>query len=200
MATNYQQEDTASACGTVAGCSGKTVADTPIGRLCVEGGTAGTGTPQVKSTAGELDRAAVMFEMQPANGGTWGAGNYVVRLNITTANSAATWIATYVCRFNSGCTNQETIGSLTGQSTGLGSTGVKTHTVSGSSVTPADNDKVYVILVVDFAADHGNVAFNFTPDQLIDTPIVAGAADDEIAAMSHQFAAVSNIRAGSVNR
>ena len=175
MATNYQQEDTVAVCGTVAVCSGKTLADTPIGRLCVEGGTAGVGTPQVQSTAGELDRAAVMFEMQPANGGTWGAGDYVIRLNIVTANSNATWIAAFVCRLNSACVNQETIGSLTGQSISLGSTGVKTMTVSGSAVTPADNDKVYIVLVVDFAADHGNVAFNFTPDQLIDTPIVVGA-------------------------
>ena len=176
MATNFQQEDTLAACSVFAACSGKTLADVTAARLCVEGGTAGIGTPQVRSTAGELDRAAVMFEMQPANGGSWGAGDYVIRLNITTANSNATWIATFVCRINAVCASQETIGSLTGQSTSLGSTGVKTHTVSGSAVTPADNDKVYCVLVVDFAADMGNVSFNFTPDQLVDTPIVAAGA------------------------
>ena len=178
MATNFQQEDTAAACGTVVGCAGLFLADTPIAQLCVEGGSAGVGVPQVKSSAGELGRRAVMFEMQPANGGNWGAGDYVIRLNITTANSNATWIATFVCRFNSACVSQETIGSLVAQTISLGSTGVKTHTVSGSAVTPADNDKVYCVLVVDFAADHGNVSFNFTPDQLVDTPIVAAGATE----------------------
>lgn len=172
----FQQEDTVSVCGKIAACTSLNDGNATIDRLCVNGGTAGTGTPQIKinnAPAAPGDRQ-VYFEMVPGVI-DWATGDVVVRLNVVTAaGSLAVWTETHVCRINNGCTNQETLGTLTGQTTDITTTGVKTHTVPIIATTALTDDKLYIILVFDSDGAHGSTAMNITPNQLIDTPIDDG--------------------------
>jgi hypothetical protein len=175
VAKSFQQTDTAPACATTAACSGAAIANIAE-LLCSEGGTPGESADSFGAGAGSSNQACVFWELAPDDGDSWDAGDYVVRINVTSGNSSLTWVATYVCRLNSSCVNQETIGNLTGQAIGLGSTGVKSMTVAGSAVAPAAGDKIYIVCVFDSAGAHGNNTAQLVPDQLIDTPLTAAAA------------------------
>jgi hypothetical protein len=175
MAISYNQTGSASGAGEIAACSGATVIGTQAQNcLCTIGGSAG-GALTVGGTQFDIgtNLAAVMMEIVPAAGVTWSSGTWTVRLNVTTLNANITWTATYICRLNSSNVNQATIGSLTAQTTSLGSTGVKTHSVTnGSSQTPGAGDKAYIVCVFS-VANSNNQSFGWTPNQAIDTPLTA---------------------------
>src|SRR5262245_65381674 len=118
-----------------------------------------------------------MNEWTPDASLTWDAGTWTVRLNVTTANASIQWTDTYICKVNSTCTNSSatTIGSLTGQTTSLGTTGVKTHSVTGSAVTPSAGDKVVVMICHTNVSANMNQTFAWTPNQLVDSPFSSGA-------------------------
>lgn len=178
MAIDYQQTDTVAPNGEQQECSATAVVATAISRLCSVGGTPGSAAAQIGGAAWDagVSGSFIMFEFTPAAGVTWDAGDFVVRLNVTGAIANAQWTATYVCRLNSSGTNQATIGSLTGQTTSVATTGVKTHTVSGAAQTPGVGDKVYIVLVLT-AITGNNKIMQFTPDQLITSPFTAPAED-----------------------
>src|SRR4029453_16424859 len=170
MAVIYAQTATVAPAGALVACSGAVL----IGGgqeqecLCTVGGTAGgavvVGGSQFDAGAGQ---AGVMFEIAPTNT-IWAAGSWTFRLNVTTANATVTWTDTYICRLNSANVSQATIGSLTGQTTSLSTTGVKTHTVTGAAQTPAASDKVYIVLV--FNCTGANQTLGVTFNQNIDSP------------------------------
>ncbi len=116
-----------------------------------------------------------MFEIAPS-ANTWQAGTYAVRMNLTTGSlfMGCTISAVYVCRFNSACSSQETVGSSTGLSVSVdsGNEGVKTINVTGSAVAALLTDKVYIVVLFTKTGSL-NGAPGFTPDQNIDTPILA---------------------------
>ena len=139
------------------------VGGTPAGSPVVVGGS------QFDAGAGQ---AGVMFEIVPPAGTVWAAGNWTVRLNVTTGSAAAcTWTGTFLCRHNSSNVNQGSFGSLTGQTTAINTTGVKSHVVSGSSQTPSAGDKVYIVLV--FSSPSANQQFSVQFDQAIDSPFTS---------------------------
>jgi hypothetical protein len=201
MARDFQITTTASTCGTVAGCSGATVANTPVGRLAVDGGSSSATTATATHTVRNNAIACLMFELAPADT-SWPAGNWTVNLNVTTGNTDFTWIATYVCRFNSSCVNQATVGSLTGQSTSM-TAGSKSMTVSGSSQTAASDDKVYIVCVFDIGGSHGDTSFSIDHTTVINTPLgVTQSCSGTInAAGSTNNAVLTRIRdcAGTIN-
>src|SRR4029434_1901476 len=186
MAVIYAQTATVAPAGALVACSGAVL----IGGgqeqecLCTVGGTAGgavvVGGSQFDAGAGQ---AGVMFEIAPTNT-IWAAGSWTVRLNVTTLNTTVTWTDTYICRLNSANVSQATIGSLTGQTTSLSTTRVKTHTgtgaarnpatrvqahtVTGAAQTPAAGDKVYIVLV--FNCTGANQTLGVTFNQNIDSP------------------------------
>jgi hypothetical protein len=173
MAEQFQQTATAAGAGSAVACSGAVLigGGQEKNSLCTVGGTPAAspvtvGGSQFDAGAGQ---AGVMYEIVPV-GYVWAAGDYVVRLNVTSANANITWTGTFICRLNSANVNQATIGSLTGQTTSLSATGVKTHTVSGSAQTPTAGDKIYAVLV--FNSGGANQSFACQFDQLIDTPLV----------------------------
>lgn len=168
-----KQTDTAAGCGVVSGCSGAGLANRVAGREATAGGTFGTSTAQIRliGSAGG-DQAGVVFQSAAGEPGLtlWPAGNWTVHLNVTTANANITWVATYVCLFRATCVSLATVGSLTGQSTSLGTIGVKGHTLSGSAQLAAASDVVYIVLV--FSNGHAlSQSFWFRPDQSIATPL-----------------------------
>src|SRR5262245_17206206 len=132
MAIIYAQTGTAAGAGSAVACSGGTLigGGQEKNSLCTIGGTAGgavtVGGSQLDA---ETNQAGVMFEIVPTSSAVWSSGNFTVRLNVTTANANVTWTGTFICRLNSSNVSQATIGSLTGQTTSLSPTGVKTHTV-----------------------------------------------------------------------
>ena len=132
------------------------------------------GTPGVNEFTVTINRAdiqaGVMFE-SPAVGKTiWEAGTYTVRLNVTTAVANLLLTEVHVCRVNSSCVSQATVGSTTGLTISMGSLGVKSVEVTGAEQSAADTDKIYIVLIFANSA-HADAIFGFTPDQNIDTPI-----------------------------
>lgn len=175
MAADYQQTDSAAPAGAIQACSASAFDATPGARLCVLGGVAGSTPFNVGGGAfdsGNVE-SLIMWEINPAAGTTWGEGDWTVRINVSTAQASVTWSATYICRLNSSDVSQATIGSLTGQTTSMATTGVKTHTVAGAAQTPAAGDKVYIVAVLTAAANNRQIGI--TPDQLISSPFTAPA-------------------------
>ncbi len=174
----FQETGTAAVCGANSHCSGATQATVVKARIASVGGTGSNSNLLVTLPApnGQQKWAGVMFELVPgASYSSWAAGDYVVRLNITaTATAGTQWQETYICRINSSCTNLSTIGSLTGQTIDINSTGVKTMTVSGAAVaSPASTDKIWIVLI--FGGNGAGTSFNFRSNQIIDAPIASGA-------------------------
>ena len=156
--------------GNAVYCSGAATSDGGASRVASVGGTAGTETTLATSAlASSTDNANGLYTLDIPAGTSGDSGTWTIRLNITTANMNLTVTKIYVCRVNSSCTNQETIGSATGLSISLGTTGVKTQTVSGSAVTLAAGDKVVIVFVLSNGAMSDQIA-RWGNDQNIDSP------------------------------
>lgn len=170
MGVNYTQTDTFGS-SLQSWCSGASVfsADSKVAQ---DGATAGSASDSVNVSSSAVSELDLGFEITPASGTTWGSGTWTVRLNVTTANMNVTWVAVYICQVDSGDTNKATIGSTTGLSISLGTTGVKSTTVSGSAVTPAANDKVQIVLLFSNGA-MSTSTWSQTPNQNIDSPFTA---------------------------
>lgn len=112
-----------------------------------KGTVGGTLTGVVVSLGGEAtNQINLMVECDPGVG-NWASGDYVVTVNVTASNMNLTFNEIHICRLNSGCTNQATVGSLTGIARGLGSTGSQDHTVSGSAQGSATSTDRLVVLL-----------------------------------------------------
>lgn len=173
MAINFTQTDSDNAAVDTsterAGCSGAIYSGLAASPECTDGGTAGTLGMSFRLAASAVGEAGLCLVCVPAAGTTWAAGTWTVRFNVTTANMNLTVTAVHICRANSSGTNQETIGSATGLSISLGTTGVKSQAVTGSAVTPAAGDLVTVVLVGDNGSMSAATA-SITRGQNIDSP------------------------------
>jgi hypothetical protein len=165
-------------------CSGGTLASTSSSALIDEGGTAGSTADSVQ-ISDNTQRVIYWFESdQIGSGSTWPSGTFTVRVNITSADSDGQWDHTHVCRVSSTCGSPSAVGNLTNQNTALSTTGVKTHSVSGSSQTPNATDLILIVLTFEDTAAHGNMSVDITPNQDIDTPLTAPAGKRRVMTMS----------------
>jgi hypothetical protein len=175
MPVSYQETDSTSvACAIATFCSGASLnVGATRSKVASLGGVAGvtSSSPSIDANANRL--IAVQFELSPsfATGDIWGVGNYVVRLNITAGNANLTLEDVYVCRVNSACVSQATIGSSLTNAISLSTTGVKTVTVSGAAQAGAAVGDIVQIILTFSNTNAGVQGFTFLPDQLIDTPI-----------------------------
>ena len=113
----------------------------------------------------------------------WAAGDYIIRINITTTTSSILWADSYVCRVNTSCVSQETLGSLTNQGITLSFTGETAMTISCSATTALATDRLAFVLAMSNSHEHGgDDAFGYTPDAIITTPI-----DDGVSASRRIF-------------
>jgi hypothetical protein len=173
VALIFTQTDNSSGCANGSYCTGRTSGGAATGRLATVGGTPG-GAPagaffDVAGDAANLAENHMICDIPVGTSGD--AGTWTVRVNITTSNMNLTITEIHICRVNS-CLNQETIGSATGLSISLGSTGVKTQTVTGAAVTLAAGDDA----LVSFVLSNGSMTLqqaNLTLDQNIDSPFTA---------------------------
>jgi hypothetical protein len=173
MAISLQQTDAAAIDGAMAACSGRSAAQTTDNKQATQNGTAGTTSPTITLAANSSNVRGVHFESanNEPNLTSWPAGNWTVRINVTSPNTNITWTECYICRVNSSGVSQATVGSLTGQSLSLVS-GVASMTISGSAQTANATDRVYILCV--FSNSTGvQQSFNYKPNQLIDTPLTA---------------------------
>lgn len=175
MVANFQETDAAAAGGAIADhCSGNTsnTGDTESNQADV-GGSAGSTPRTVTADGSAADLNAIWMELGNAvdiDAYDGGAGNWTIRINITTSNHQISLDEIHICRVNSGYVNQETLGSLTGIGENWGSTGTMVHTVNqGSGTTITAGDKIIII----FAIDNANAMtqdFAYTPSVIIDAP------------------------------
>lgn len=172
---DLQQTDTAATCSFANFCQGGPDATTPQASDARSGGSAGSGTPAVTLNQGETAHAGALF-VSPALGVTvWASGTHTFRYNVTTAGANCLLLEVHVCRVNSSCVNQETLGSITGLTEDLAATGVKTVSITGVSGTTAlTTDKLAYVLVMGNSHGHNNRTHNYTPNQIINTPIDDG--------------------------
>ena len=177
MALNTTQTD-AQADGSclhteLAACGGRAAEiDTNVQREAVVGGTPGTVAKTINVSASAVNTADWAVRWAPAAGVSWDAGTWTVRMNVTTANMNIDLTEIHICRHNSACVTQESIGSATGLTIDCGTTGVKSQTVTGSAVTPVAGDVVIVVFVFTNAAMTIQ-SIGVTPDQNIDSPFTA---------------------------
>lgn len=176
MALNFTQTNTA----------GTTGIDAPSACASGDPGFGGAGTTRIASDGGSVGSTPVSiqfngsaeglgkhgFEITVASGVSWDAGTWTVRLNVTAANMNLTLTKCRLCVFNSSNISQASLGSNTELSISLGSTGVKTASVTGSSYSPSVGDKVMVIWYT-VNGSMSSQTFEFTPDQNIDSPFTA---------------------------
>lgn len=174
MAVTVQQTDTAQVCALNNYCSsvGGTI---EAGRACSVGGTAGTSEQTITIAASQADDNEFSFEWAVPAGYTWGAGNWTINVAFTTGNMDVTWESCFICRVNSSCVNQATIGSATGL--GLATTTNPQSTViSGSAQTPGAGDKVIITLGFSNANTMFSRTVGITPSQTIASPFTAPSA------------------------
>jgi len=180
MAKDFQQTDTVAPLGSDSGCTLFNLANTHVPRLASDGGTAGVGTPQFRFTNPQSsDEIGVMFELDP--GEDMPSGDHTIRLRVTTTNTDITWTECHACYYdvNGGGLQWQNLGQNTGLGIVLDTAQVESTTIVGANA-PANayesGDRMWYVLVFNSAGAHGNNSGNFTPDQLITTPIevVAG--------------------------
>lgn len=169
MSRIFSQTDVAANCGAIVACSGATLISQPRHKECREGGSAG-GAQTITIPSGTT-RGALMYQLENIRQANWQAGDWVLRINVTTANADVTWEEAYICRINS-CVSAATVGSDVAISQLLNTTGVKTVTISGSAQS-SEGDDAYLVFVFSSAATMGNSSFGVTHDQDIDTPLIA---------------------------
>lgn len=186
----FQQESLGADSGFNVACSGATAGATTAARQMRRGTSPGS-TEDTIDPGNGLTRACLAFQSDTSlpepNVTTWQAGDYVVRLNVTTARSGMIWEETYICERTSGGTFN-TVASLVGQTTTMDA-GTQTHTVNrASDFTAAANSTVYIVMVFTGPA-HGGSNAGVTPSLVIDTPIDDGvsAAGGPIFAHHHKM-------------
>jgi len=182
----YNQTDAASGCGIRTACG----SGAPLGTMNSElDPTAGLGSSeQTQAIATGLgNRTIFSYESQNSptspNVTTWQAGNYVVRINVTTGQMDIRLREVNVCKMSSACGTFVTVIRETGldiQMTG----GVITRTLTRvGNQTFLATDRLIISLVVNNVSSMFSRTLGITPDQVIDTPI-----DDGVSAARRIFA------------
>lgn len=167
------QTDTGSDDGLDVGCSGGTLGSVSNHtREMTVGGTPDATPSNVVAIAG-VERVLITWQSDVDEPGvaTWGVGDYVVRLNVTTKNNKVDWTATYICEREAGGTFN-TVASLTGQATTLSAVQTYIHTVNRGTVYNAASDStLYVVLLFTETGGHADATFAVLSSLDVDTPI-----------------------------
>jgi hypothetical protein len=140
-------------------------------RIATNGGPAGSTITSVSIAASNAGNttADISYISKSGEPGTtlWQSGNWVVRLDITTANTNLTWNGLGICS----TTSNTSVVSATGLAISCGTTGVKSATKAGNQITPLSTERIQASL--GFSNGSSMVqSFSVRPDQNIDTPLV----------------------------
>lgn len=171
-----QETSTASDLAVAVFCSGRSLSANAsksarvMQRDAVPGGVVTLGLNSSEANVVNLNLISTPGDMGAAD---WGPGTWTVRLNVTTAQSNWTWTECHICRISSSGASLATVGSATALGIGLGTTGVKTATATGSRQTANITDRVAIVFVFSNAQAMANTA-GVTLDQLVDMPDFGG--------------------------
>lgn len=117
-------------------------------RFVVQAIAGGTGGPGAAANidASAADVLVLWFEITPAAGISWNAGNFTAPLDLG-ANSNITLESIRIARVSSACVFQATMGAATGLAISCATAGVKAGsvTIATSAQTPAAGDRVIVM-------------------------------------------------------
>lgn len=174
---NLVQTDDSPGCSFNVWCSGRTEGNGPVTNSdCHAGGTVGTTAKSTTLTQGETLVAAVNIISGALGVTTWAGGTHTFRINITSTASNLTLEEIHVCRVNSGCTSVEDLGSLVGLGRNMGTTQVETFSITGvaAATSPASSDKLGYVCIFTNGQMVQPRTFEWTNDQIIDTPIDDG--------------------------
>lgn len=171
--TNNQTANCNTATETIA-CSGATAngLGPPPFTTAAVGATPGVGSTAINLPAEASNQILDGIDCTINSGVSWDAGTWTIRINCTTSNMNMSISQIHICRIDSNCVNQASLGSATGLSISLGTTGVKTQTVSGSGATPGANDRILIVIVGSNSAMTTQSA-EILKDQNIDSPFTA---------------------------
>jgi hypothetical protein len=145
----YTYDNTASATSSTGSCG--PYASYSEGDYTIKQSGASSGTIQSQNLP-KTDYGTEVFT-SPANDPgltSWASGTWTIHVNVTTASSNMLWVGT--CVFS---TSAVLVGSTTGQSIDLSTTGLKTMTVSGSSESVPSTAQVQVDLIFQNSASNG---------------------------------------------
>lgn len=172
----FTQTDSGSPCSAAQdlGCSGRSASSVAVAdKVASVGGTAGSTPYAWQFGASNTNVVVNAVDCTVPASTSWDAGTWTVRFNVVTSNMNLTITEIHICRVNSSCANQATIGSATGLSIALSSTGVKSQNVTGVAQTPGVGDRVLIVFVGSNGAMSSQSA-DIIPDQNIDSPFTEG--------------------------
>lgn len=169
MAISLDQSDNTVTCSAAAACSGLPLYGSALECLAQEGDTAGSAHSVNFGTTNLTTRVAYAFDCVIPSGATWGSGTWVVPINFSNGDMNVTLQEVHVCRVNSSCTNQESLGSTTGigYATNGGETTVN---VTGSSTTPTAGDRVLIVVAFSSNSSHSDNIVEITRNRTITCP------------------------------
>lgn len=172
MAVSLQLTDSAPTLAVGAYCSGLTAPTVAATRFAgAEGGTAGSTPVACTLTNGENNRRSLQYEFTVPSGYDGAAGDWTVRWNVSSIFGSCTLNSIYVCRVNAAGVNQETLGSVTGLSTSLGSAGEASQIVNqASSATFAADDFIVVVFGMSGPAGMVPAIGAFVPSSIVTAP------------------------------
>ena len=158
-------------CGAVVACSGADAATITHAIESSLDATPGILELTVVLAEGQTNVRGVHYQSKLGEPGeiAWPSGQWTIELNVTNSDADIIWTGVYICRVNSSCVSQATVGSLTGQSISLGTTGFKVMSVDGAGQTAATNDYIYVVLTFTNEGA-GSQDFGFTPNGYLYLP------------------------------
>ncbi len=169
MATEFTQTNVVSVCGLDAYCSGNGSIVGVGSNQSDVGASAGSNERTISFTSGEAGNA-VWMEIINIDDYDGASGDWTTRISITTSNHHIQLNEVHICRINSSCTNQETLGSTTGLTTALGTAQVESVTVTQSSgTTITAGDKIMVVYAFTEGQGMAN-SIGYTPTQDITGP------------------------------
>ena len=171
--SSYAQTNTAQVCSLANYCSseGGTI---EAGRQSEIGASLGSTEFTASVAASQGDDNELSWEIILPSGATSDADDATIVNNFTTGNMDATWESCFICRVNSGCVNQETIGSASGLGISTNS-GQQSTVISCSAVTFAAGDKVIIVMGFSNAGSHSAKTVGITPNQSHTLPFNAPA-------------------------
>lgn len=186
---DFIQTDTAPTCtdaDVTVGCSGRNKSTTVTGLDSISASVGGSvGSAQVQTSMAINEANAVFFNVDygamPSGFNGVDAGTATINLNVTTGFGGTPSITElHLCRFDSSCVNQETVASLTGQTTAINGIGVKTFNITISArVAFGATDRLVLVVVGTNASTMAAAGGQFTPDQTDTIPLYSNAATNK---------------------
>lgn len=169
-----------------AACSGRSLGTGRIGYTAIQTtGTGGSGT--LTMTGSETNVVHFNLRCTVDADVSWNGGDWTIRFEITAANMNITITEIHICRLNSSNVNQATMGSATGLSISLGSTGVKSQVVTTSAQTPSVGDKVEIMIVMSNGSMN-NQSYDFSVNGLTqNSPFTTPETRRKAISMGHPF-------------